>query len=65
MFLLRYAKNPKTRLRMETVYQMRCVEENTPRIEEMVKLRHKKAILLGGCKLNIYNIFQNDFFRLS
>ena len=53
MFLLRYAKNPKTRLRMETVYQMRCVEENTPRIEEMVKLRHKKAILLGGnrCKV--------------
>ena len=47
MFLSRYAKNPKTRLQMETVYQMRCVEENTPRIEEMVKLRHKKAILLG------------------
>lgn len=47
MFLSRYAKNPKTRLRMETVYQMRCVEENTPRIEEMVKLRHKKAVLLG------------------
>ena len=65
MFLPRYAKNPKTRLRMETVYQMRCVEENTPRIEEMVKLRHKKAILLGGCKLNIYNFFQNYHFRLS
>jgi len=45
--VIRYAKNPKTRLRMETVYQMRCVEENTPRIEEMVKIRHKKAILLG------------------
>ena len=33
---------------METIYQMRCLEENTPRIEEMVKLRHKKAVLLGG-----------------
>ena len=48
MFLLRYAKIPKTRLTMETIYQMRCLEENTPRIEEMVKLRHKKAVLLGG-----------------
>jgi len=45
--VIKYAKNPKTRLTMETTYQMRCVEENTPRIEELVKLRHKKAILLG------------------
>merc|ERR1719422_1285083 len=45
--VIAYAKNPKTRLTMETVYQKRCVEENTPRIEELVKLRHQKAKLLG------------------
>ena len=43
----KYAKNPKTRFEMEKIYQSRCVEENTPRIEEMVKLRHKKAVMLG------------------
>ena len=45
--VIKNAKNPKTRLTMETVYQKRCVEDNTPRIEELVKLRHKKAQLLG------------------
>ena len=45
--VIKGAKNPKTRLTMETVYQRRCVEENTPRIEELVQLRHKKAKMLG------------------
>ena len=45
--VIKYAKNPQTRFRMEKIYQSRCVEENTPRIEEMVKLRHKKAVMLG------------------
>ena len=44
--VIKYAKNPQTRFRMEKIYQSRCVE-NTPRIEEMVKLRHKKAVMLG------------------
>ena len=61
MFLSRYAKNPKTRLQMETVYQMRCVEENTPRIEEMVKLRHKKAILLGVLLICMWSM--SSYFR--
>ena len=46
--IIKYAKNPKTRYAMEKIYQSRCVEENTARIEEMVKLRHKKAVMLGG-----------------
>ena len=45
--IIRNAKNPKTRFRMEKIFQSRCMEENTPRIEEMVKLRHKKAVMLG------------------
>ena len=45
--IIRNAKNPKTRFRMEKIFQSRCMEENTPRIEEMVKLRHKKAVILG------------------
>ena len=45
--VIKYAKNPQTRFRMEKIYQSRCVGENTPRIEEMVKLRHKKAVMLG------------------
>jgi len=45
--IIKYAKNPKTRFEMEKIYQSRCVEENTVRIEEMVKLRHKKAVMLG------------------
>ena len=46
--VIKYARNPKTRLTMETVYQTRCVEDNTPRIEKLVQLRHQKAQMLGN-----------------
>ena len=39
--------NPQTRFTMEKIYQSRCVEENTPRIEELVTLRHRQATILG------------------
>ena len=45
--IIRYAKNPKTRFQMEKVYQARCFVENTERIEELVRLRHRKARMLG------------------
>ena len=45
--IIRFAKNPKTRFQMEKVYQSRCLQQNTPRIEELVRLRHRKALILG------------------
>ena len=45
--IIRYAKNPETRFQMEKVFRARCLEENTIRIEELVRLRHKKARMLG------------------
>jgi len=43
----RKCRVPETRRRIETAYQARCMEENTKILEELVKLRHEKAVLLG------------------
>jgi len=45
--VIKKCKNPKTRERMERVYQTRCVKENTPIIEELVQLRQNQATILG------------------
>jgi len=45
--VIKNCKNPETRFKMEKLQQSRCVKENTPRIEELITLRHKKANLLG------------------
>ena len=45
--VLNHCKVPRTRFLMEKMYESRCVEENTPRIEELIKLRHEKATILG------------------
>jgi len=43
----RKCNNPETRLRVETTYQTRCMEENTRILEEIVTLRQKQAKLLS------------------
>jgi len=43
----RKCNNPETRLRVETTYQTRCMEENTKILEEIVTLRQKQAELLS------------------
>ena len=40
-------KVPETRRKMDALHGSRCNELNTPIIEELVSLRHKKARLLG------------------
>jgi len=45
--VIKYCKNPRTRYIMESTYQSRCMEENTPRVEEMIALRQRNAELLG------------------
>jgi len=45
--VIKNCNNPKTRFMMEKIFQSRCVEENTKRIEELISLRQKKASLLG------------------
>jgi len=36
-----------TRQQLETLYNSRCIKENTPILEELVRIRHQKANLLG------------------
>ncbi|BFY99936.1 hypothetical protein BsWGS_02976 [Bradybaena similaris] len=44
---MKKARNPETRKTIETAFNSRCLKENTPILEELVKLRHEKAVLLG------------------
>ncbi|CAH3175310.1 unnamed protein product [Porites lobata] len=45
--ITRKASNPKTRQRIEYAFNRRCIQENTPILEELVELRKKMADLLG------------------
>lgn len=45
--IMKKAHNPEVRKKMEFAFQTRCIKENIPILEEVVKLRHKKAVLLG------------------
>ncbi|KAK3580969.1 hypothetical protein CHS0354_006996 [Potamilus streckersoni] len=44
---MKKAQNPETRRKLVTAFNSRCLKENTEIIEELVKLRHEKAQLLG------------------
>ena len=52
--VIKNCQNPETRYKAEKLFQSRCVVENTPRIEELIRLRHRKANLLGrhSCTLD-------------
>ena len=43
----RKCKNPETRKLVEKTFQSVCKEENSAILEEIIKLRHQKAQLLG------------------
>ncbi|CAG5132560.1 unnamed protein product, partial [Candidula unifasciata] len=44
---MKKARNPETRKTIEIAFNSRCLKENTPILEELVRLRHEKAVLLG------------------
>ncbi|ESO92348.1 hypothetical protein LOTGIDRAFT_178669 [Lottia gigantea] len=44
---MKKARNPETRKKLETAFNSRCMKENGPILEELIKLRHEKAALLG------------------
>ena len=43
----RKCRVPETRRKVETAYQSKCMEVNTPLLEELIKLRQTQAELLG------------------
>ncbi|XP_052777183.1 thimet oligopeptidase-like isoform X2 [Mya arenaria] len=44
---MKKCRNPKTRQKLENAFNSRCMTENTKILEELVKLRHEKAQILG------------------
>ncbi|KAK7099636.1 hypothetical protein V1264_022721 [Littorina saxatilis] len=44
---MKKARNPATRKALETAFNSRCLKENSAILEELVRLRHEKAQLLG------------------
>ncbi|XP_076463244.1 thimet oligopeptidase-like [Babylonia areolata] len=44
---MKKARNPETRRQLEKAFNSRCLKENTAILEELVRLRHEKAQLLG------------------
>ncbi|CAH3129560.1 unnamed protein product [Pocillopora meandrina] len=45
--IMRKASNPHTRQKIEYAFNRRCIQENTPILEELVELRQRMADLLG------------------
>lgn len=45
--IMRKASNPRTRQKIEYAFNRRCIQENTPILEELVELRQRMADLLG------------------
>ena len=45
--LMERCKVAGTRQLIEQAFNARCIGENTPILEELVGLRHKKALLMG------------------
>lgn len=43
---MKFVHNPNTRKTIEIAFNSRCIKENTPILEELIKLRQKKADLL-------------------
>ena len=42
-----YCKVEATRKKLETAFNSRCIEDNTPILTELCRLRNEKALLLG------------------
>ncbi|GAB1605460.1 thimet oligopeptidase-like [Argonauta hians] len=45
--IMKKAHNPETRKKLEFAFHSRCIKENVPIMEEIIKLRHEQALLLG------------------
>uniref|UniRef100_A0A0L8FHT3 Peptidase M3A/M3B catalytic domain-containing protein n=2 Tax=Octopus bimaculoides TaxID=37653 RepID=A0A0L8FHT3_OCTBM len=45
--IMKKAHNPETRKKLAYIFHSRCIKENAPILEEVIKLRHEQANLLG------------------